>query len=55
MKWQIHFKEKKLDCCTPKFYWVSKDTIVVADNEQQAVDKLKKDRHEIQIKNIKSI
>lgn len=55
MKWHIHFKEKKIDCCSPKFYWAVKETIVVADNEQQAINKLKKGRNEIQVKSIKSV
>lgn len=52
MKWQVWFKEKKSSCCPPGEYWAAKDTIVVADSEQEVLEKLKKGRIAVEIQKI---
>lgn len=55
MKWLVKFKEKKKGCCPPAYYYAIKETIVVADNQQEVEQKLKKGRIEIEIQFIQEI
>ena len=52
MKYQVKFREKKRSCCPPGEYWAVKDTIVVADTEQEVLTKLKKGRRAVEIQKI---
>ena len=52
MKWAVVFNEKKRSCCPPSFYWVTKNTTIVANDELEIAEKLKKGRYAIEIKKI---
>ena len=52
MKWTVQFREKKRSCCPPGEYWAVKDTIVVADTEQEVLNKLKKGRIAVEVQKI---
>ena len=55
MKYQVQFKEKKRNCCPPAFYWVVKDSVIVADNEQDLIYKLNKGRYAVEVQKITPI
>ena len=52
MKWQVRFKEKKRSCCPPSYYYAIIDTVVVADNEQEVLQKLHKGRIAVEVQKI---
>jgi hypothetical protein len=53
MKWQVRFKEKKRSCCPPAYYYAIIDSVVVADTEQEVLNKLKKGRIAVEVQKIK--
>ena len=52
MKWQVRFREKKRSCCPPAYYYAIIDTVIVADNEQEVLQKLNKGRIAVEIQKI---
>lgn len=55
MKFAVLFKELKKTCCPPKNYWSIIDTVIVAEDVDQAIEKIKKGRIKVEIKSIKKI
>jgi len=54
MKWEAIYNEKKYKCCPPGYYWVKHQTIITAETKEQALDKLKKGKHAVEIQKIAS-
>ena len=52
MKWRVIYRELKRSCCPRIHYWVSLDTIIVADNVIEVEQKLKKGKLAVEIQKI---